>query len=100
MAIFTPSMTEQFTTENTPVKDKAGEEYWTKFWQNFPLPEPIVVNGHSVNNYPYRILHKLFQKAFKGMNTGGMKILEIGCGNSVFLSYFQKEFGFDVYGLD
>lgn len=100
MAIFTPSMTEQFTTENTPVKDKAGEEYWTKFWQNFPLPEPIVVSGHSVNNYPYRILHKLFQKAFKGMNTGGMKILEIGCGNSVFLSYFQKEFGFDVYGLD
>jgi len=45
-------------------------------------------------------MHNLFKKAFKGLDTKGKKILEIGCGNSVFLSYFKKEYGFDIYGLD
>lgn len=88
-------------TQTTELKvDKAGEEYWTQFWKNFTLPPPINIHSSNVNEYPNRILHKLFKKAFSGLDTSGKKILEIGCGNSVFLTYFKKEFGFDIYGLD
>lgn len=34
------------------------------------------------------------------MDTKGKKLLEIGCANSQWLSYFDKEFGFNVSGLD
>ena len=91
------------TTQNQlseGMTDKAGEEYWTQFWKNFTLPPCINIHSSNVNEYGNRILHKLFKKAFQGMDTSGKKILEIGCGNSVFLTYFKKEFGFDIYGLD
>lgn len=87
--------------QNIEIKaDKAGEEYWTQFWKNFTLPPPINIHSSNVNEYPNKVMHNLFKKAFQGLDTSGKKILEIGCGNSVFLSYFKKEFGFDVYGLD
>lgn len=88
-------------THTTELKaDKAGEEYWTQFWKNFNLPPPINIHSSNVNEYPNRLLHRLFQKSFKGLDTSGKKILEIGCGNSVFLTYFKREFNFDIYGLD
>jgi 2-polyprenyl-3-methyl-5-hydroxy-6-metoxy-1,4-benzoquinol methylase len=89
-------------TDNTltAATDKAGEEYWTKFWQNFPLPPAINIRSSNINEYPNKILHKLFSEILKDTDCKGKKILEIGCGNSVFLTYFKKEFGFDVYGLD
>ncbi|MCA1991311.1 MAG: class I SAM-dependent methyltransferase [Coleofasciculus sp. S288] len=34
------------------------------------------------------------------METRQMKLLEIGCANSVWLPYFAKEFGFQIFGLD
>ena len=82
------------------IADKAGEEYWTQFWKNFNLPSPMNIHSSNVNEFPNRLLHKLFSKSFEGIKTSDSKILEIGCGNSVFLTYFKKEFGFDVYGLD
>lgn len=84
----------------SPAADKAGEEYWTKFWQNFPLPPPLNIRSNNVNDYPTKVLHRLFTEILSGMDCKGKKILEIGCGNSVFLTYFKKEFGFEVYGLD
>ncbi len=80
--------------------DKAGEEYWTQFWKNFELPTPMNIHSSNVNEYPNRLLHRLFKKSFTGITTNGKKLLEIGCGNSVFLTYFKKEFSFEVYGLD
>lgn len=61
--------------------DRAGEEYWTQFWKNFKLPPPINIHSSNVNEYPNRLMHKLFKKAFKGLDTTDKKILEIGCGN-------------------
>lgn len=80
--------------------DKAGEVYWTKVWSESALPPKIDVHTKSINDYPYRVLHKFYQHLFKGKNTKQMSLLEIGCGNSVFMTYFAEEFGFKVSGLD
>lgn len=79
-------------------KDKAGEAYWTSFWDQLPVPKPISITDLSLNNYEFRKLHDLYQKLLP--NNPNQKLLELGCGNSVFLSYFHNEFGYDVYGLD
>jgi 2-polyprenyl-3-methyl-5-hydroxy-6-metoxy-1,4-benzoquinol methylase len=80
--------------------DKAGEEYWTKVWKETTLPEPIDIHHGNINHHVYRSLHQFFTKLFKGVDTKNKSILEIGCGNSVFLSYFHKEFGLAVAGVD
>ncbi len=80
--------------------DKAGEEYWTNFWKVSELPEPFRINRNDINTYPNKVLDNLFKEIFSGEVTSGKKLLEVGCGNSVFLSYFAKEYGFEIYGLD
>ena len=89
------------THETTPAHgDKAGADYWTKVWQETQLPPPIDVHRGDINHHVYRSLHRFFTQLFRGVDTKTKSILEIGCGNSVFLSYFHQEFGLDVSGLD
>ena len=89
------------TTTDTPqTTDKAGADYWTKVWQETPLPPPIDIHRGDINHHMYRIMHRFFTQLFRGTDTRTRSILEIGCGNSVFLSYFHQEFGLDVSGLD
>lgn len=80
--------------------DKAGEAYWTKVWSETKLPEPIDVHSGNINHFPYRRMHLFFKELFNRYDPKGRTILEIGCGNSVFLSYFAKEFGLKPAGLD
>lgn len=79
-------------------KDRAGEAYWTSFWDQLPMPEPVDLADLSLNNYGIRNLNALYSNTLTP--SPNQKLLELGCGNSVFLSYFHKEFGYDVYGLD
>ncbi len=93
----TKESSEVLNIKNT---DKAGEDYWTQVWKNKNLPPPIRLKSHNINEYPNKVLDKIFRKIFSGYDCRGKKILEVGCGNSVFLSYFSKEFGFEVHGID
>jgi 2-polyprenyl-3-methyl-5-hydroxy-6-metoxy-1,4-benzoquinol methylase len=79
--------------------DKAGEEYWTRVWEQKSLPAELNIHSWNVNHYPDKVLHQAFSKIFQN----GMQdktLLEIGCGNSVFLTYFRKTFGFKISGID
>ncbi len=82
------------------VADKAGEEYWSRVWEHSELPEAISPSSRDINKYPYRRIHQYFKEKLSGMETQGKTLLEVGCGNSVWLTYFAKEFGFKVYGID
>jgi len=84
----------------TDFSDKAGEEYWTKVWAESELSPAIHVHDRNVNDYPYRVLHQYYLELFKNFETKDKTLLEIGCGNSAFLTYFAREFGFQVAGLD
>jgi len=82
------------------VEDKAGEAYWSSFWNQLSMPDPVDLNDPSLKSYEFRKWHKIFDKAFSHLDKPNSKVLELGCGNSVFLSYFNKQFGLDVWGLD
>ena len=80
--------------------DKANAEYWSAVWTNSPLNPPIDYSKDSVRNYPARILHEIFSAELKKYETKGKTMMEIGCGNSSWLSYFAKTFGMSVSGID
>jgi 2-polyprenyl-3-methyl-5-hydroxy-6-metoxy-1,4-benzoquinol methylase len=81
-------------------KDKAGEEYWSGFWKNYQMPAPIDLTNKSLSNYSFRQIHKFYSSVFLSDSNKKAKLIEIGCGNSVYLSYFHKQFGFEVSGID
>jgi SAM-dependent methyltransferase len=83
-----------------PITDKAGEEYWTNAWQHMKLAATMNPYSKNVNDFEIVLLHKIFQKYFSGINTSDKLMLEIGCGNSAYLPYFHKYFGFKIFGID
>ena len=80
--------------------DKAGKEYWTNFWKKTPLPYPFQFESGKINDYPNKILHNIFSRILKDKKGKEIKLLEIGCGNSVLLPYFAKNYGVHISGLD
>ena len=81
------------------VLDKANEEYWTNFWANQELPKEINPQDKSLASFANREFDQFYTSFFKE-KFQHQTLIEIGCGNSVWLSYFHKQFGFDVSGLD
>jgi cyclopropane fatty-acyl-phospholipid synthase-like methyltransferase len=79
--------------------DKANADYWSKYWEVFKIPEPININSNKLNNYTYQEFHKYFSKHISESDRG-KKVLEIGCGNSVWLPYLHEYFGLETDGLD
>lgn len=84
----------------TKVIDKAGEQYWSAVWNEAGLPESINPDDHSLGNIINIRYHELFSKLLQSYDTKGKLMLEVGCGNSVWLPYFNKRFGMQTDGLD
>lgn len=82
------------------VNSKAGKQYWDDTWSAREIPKAVDPREVRWDNYVNRRFHEYFCKAFWGIETRGMKLLEIGCARSEWLPYFAREFGFKVYGLD
>lgn len=79
--------------------DKAGEEYWSREWENYKIPDPDSIPVRTASNYLQWCYHELFTRLF--MNPAeGLKILEIGCGNSAWLPYFNRYWKMNVTGID
>lgn len=80
-------------------KDKASEEYWSNFWLNHALPPEIDVTEKNISTYPARQFADFYKNLFINPDSS-KKLIEVGCGNSVWLSYFAKQFKFNVTGID
>lgn len=77
-----------------------NKEYWNKVWREQPLPGKFDPHKPGLRHYFKRAMHDHFCALFKGVNTRGMKLIEVGCGRSQLLPYFAREFSFEVTGLD
>lgn len=80
--------------------DKAGEQFWTEFWQGKKLPPPIRIGGRGPRAWFYQEFHRLWQAHLPEPTPKPLRLLEIGCAQSRWLSYFARDWGFDVAGLD
>lgn len=78
--------------------DKTSPEYWDKFWETNDLPKEIDVQRQTVNGYLYSEFDSFFRRYIE-VNPQ-KSILELGCGNSVWLPYFYKHFKLNISGLD
>jgi len=81
-------------------KDKAGKEYWDRCWEELDLPVALDPNVGGIRNLFNRRLHEEFRSLFGDVSPRDSKLLEVGCGMSIFLPYFAKQFGFKVSGID
>jgi SAM-dependent methyltransferase len=80
--------------------DKAGEEYWSKEWENYKVPDPDSIPLRTAANYLQWSYHELFTELFNDKSPEGLSILEIGCGNSAWLPYFNRYWKMEVTGID
>ncbi len=78
----------------TAVEDKAGQEYWDKLWDETELSKAANPHLPGLRNLHVRRLDELFREIFGDNETHGKSLLETGCGRSIWLPYFAKEFGF------
>jgi SAM-dependent methyltransferase len=63
------------------------------------MPRAVDPDDHRVRNFPRLELDKFFLRTFREVRPG-TRLLELGSGNSIWLPYFAKRFGFLVHGLD
>lgn len=83
-------------------EDIAGKGYWDDTWKTSEIPQIINPQDKSISNVIECTLNIFFHKIFDKYlpETKDIQFIEVGCGNSAFLSYMNKEFGFHVAGLD
>jgi 2-polyprenyl-3-methyl-5-hydroxy-6-metoxy-1,4-benzoquinol methylase len=94
------SLISNFNFTKKLMEDKANEDFWTNHWKDLPVPVEFSPSNTSVANFPNLEYHRVFTHIFRGTDLSDKYILEIGCANSIFLPYFKKFFGLNIYGLD
>jgi len=78
-----------------PLTELTEKQLWDEMYQRsrrrFPVPRPDLFRLHFE-------LDRTFKALFSRQS--GLKLLEVGCGDSVWLPYFNLEFGYQVEGID
>jgi len=76
------------------MKRLTTKSYWDNIWSQIEVPRMIDLQYR----YDCYRLDKLFKKFFK--KNQNKKILEVGASPGSWLIYFNKEFGYEVWGID
>lgn len=80
--------------------DRAGVKYWNRQWMTGDLPPPVDPAGASIWNHVNLRFHAWFAEQLGETGTRGKRLLEIGCARSPWLTYFARQYGFDITGID
>jgi 2-polyprenyl-3-methyl-5-hydroxy-6-metoxy-1,4-benzoquinol methylase len=78
--------------------DRAGHDYWAQGWENVSVPPMHDLERPSLRNW----IDFQYMQVFRKVLPFGQKrsVIELGCGNSIWLAYFKKYFDAEVTGLD
>lgn len=80
--------------------EKTSKKYWDSTYEGDAVPLPFDGHRQGLRYRLKRMYHQFFVHAFSTIETKGRELLECGCGGSVLLPYFAKEFDFRVSGID
>jgi 2-polyprenyl-3-methyl-5-hydroxy-6-metoxy-1,4-benzoquinol methylase len=75
-------------------------DYWEGNWAHIDVPEAINPGNDAPENHYYQVMHKYFVGALGERCVPGARLIEIGCGGSSWLPYFNRTFGYEVSGID
>jgi cyclopropane fatty-acyl-phospholipid synthase-like methyltransferase len=79
---------------------KTTREYWENLWESDSDAKAFDPNASGIHQWVNQGFHTYFSHLFKPTDTKGKKLLEVGCGGSIWLPYFSKEYDFKISGLD
>lgn len=80
---------------------KTSKSYWNNVYSSSPkIVAAVNEREYTLSNHVNLAFCSFFRKILKPYIGRNAKLLEIGCGSSQWLPYFQKEMGFDVSGID
>jgi len=78
--------------------------YWDSIWQRKTTAKPLDPKSSALRDFGRCQWDAYFRRILSRtelLSPGSpRRLLEVGCGGSVFLPYFRKEFGFDIAGID
>jgi len=84
-----------------PIQALTDADYWNRTWAHRTVPEPLNPRAKGLNGTVARHWHRFFSQAFGAAGIRpGERLLEAGCGGSVFLPYFAREYGLAAEGID
>jgi 2-polyprenyl-3-methyl-5-hydroxy-6-metoxy-1,4-benzoquinol methylase len=78
--------------------DRAGHDYWSKGWDDVSLLPMHDLSRPTLHNRIDFEYFQVFRRLFSGK--GKLSVIELGCGNSIWLPYLRKYFDADISGLD
>lgn len=80
--------------------DRAGRSFWDSAWTAQALPRPVEPHAPGVRNHLRRRFDAFFRERLRHDVGPERRLLELGCGGSIWLPYFSRELGFRVAGID
>jgi cyclopropane fatty-acyl-phospholipid synthase-like methyltransferase len=79
---------------------KTTRNYWDNLWESDSDAKASDPNPSDIHQWVNQRFDTYFSNIFQQIDTKGKKLLEVGCGGSIWLPYFAKEYGFKITGLD
>ncbi len=77
---------------------KVTSEYWERIWVDSDLPRVVEPERDTLRNHSYHEFHRLFSKYLSRQE--GKRIVEFGCAQSIWLTYFARRHALAVTGID
>lgn len=84
----------------TQAKPITEPDYWNALWRGQAALRPIDPHKGGLRNYAYRQLHQAFQQLLIPEQPRDKEFIELGCGGSRWLGYFQQTYGCKISGMD
>jgi SAM-dependent methyltransferase len=82
------------------MSEKVDKRYWESLWQPMALPRGIFPEQDTLRNHSYHHMHRYFEEIIRPAAVPGARLIEFGCAQSVWLSYFARRFGLAIAGID
>lgn len=76
--------------------DKAGAGFWDGVWREQELPRPLSAVPDGPRD---RAIADFLRRHLSGLAPGA-RVLEVGCGGSVWLPFIARHLGLEIAGLD